>query len=256
MKPRDDFRVWLVVGALGSMALGVALMPLRSFTSASNLAFVFLAFTILVAERGGRVAALTTALISAMTLNFCLTEPYLTLNIDKRDDLVAFFALAACGLIAAAFGKRREALSEVVDRAGKEADVLKRLVESLRKEASLEEILRDLRNSFGLQAIALRDAGEKILAVSPEGSTPRAIPEMQLNPGTLFPSDETQLRFGVNGLRLPERGGRLNLKTGEQGFLSLDLWEGDTQGFATDQWRTLGIAVTILGLELSRRYAK
>jgi len=65
--------------------------------AASNLAFVFLAFTIVVAELAGRTPALVTALVSAMSLNFFLTEPYLTLAITKVDDVVAFFALAAAG---------------------------------------------------------------------------------------------------------------------------------------------------------------
>ena len=80
MKPGDDSRLWIVVGALGGLALGFMLIPLRSLTSASNLAFVFMAFTIVVAELGGRSAALVTAVVSAFTLNFFLTEPYMSLH--------------------------------------------------------------------------------------------------------------------------------------------------------------------------------
>jgi Na+/citrate or Na+/malate symporter len=61
MKPVDEGQVWIVTGAIGSMALGIALIPLRTLTSASNLAFVFLAFTIIVAELGGRADALVAA---------------------------------------------------------------------------------------------------------------------------------------------------------------------------------------------------
>ena len=93
----DDIRAWTVTGALGAMALAVALIPLRTTVSASNLAFAFLALTIVVAELGGRTPALVTALVSAMSLNFFLTEPYLTLAITKVDDVVAFFALIGCG---------------------------------------------------------------------------------------------------------------------------------------------------------------
>ncbi len=46
MRGTDDIRAWVITGALGSMALGVALIPLRSVVAAYNLAFVFLAFTI------------------------------------------------------------------------------------------------------------------------------------------------------------------------------------------------------------------
>src|SRR6266536_5227053 len=108
MKAQDEIRVWVVAGAAGAMVLSIVLIPLRTLTAASNLAFVFLAFTIGVAELGVRPAALVTAIVSAMSLNFFLAEPYLTLTIIKPDDVIAFVALAVCGLIAAAFGKRRE----------------------------------------------------------------------------------------------------------------------------------------------------
>ena len=70
MRRADDIRVWMVTGALGSMGLAIVLVPLRSTVSASNLAFVFMAFTIIVAELGGRGPALVTALVAAMSLNF------------------------------------------------------------------------------------------------------------------------------------------------------------------------------------------
>jgi two-component system sensor histidine kinase KdpD len=101
MRGDDQGLIWTVTGALGAMALGILLIPLRGVVAAANLAFAFIAFTIVVAEVGGRGPALVTGLMSALSLNFFLTEPYLTLSINRLDDLVAFFALAACGLIAA-----------------------------------------------------------------------------------------------------------------------------------------------------------
>src|SRR6266702_1197644 len=244
MKEQDEIRVWVVAGAAGSLVLSIVLIPFRTLTAASNLAFVFLAFTIVVAELGGRPAALVTAIVSAMSLNFFLTEPYLTLTITKPDDVIAFVALAACGLIAAAFGKRRERWSERAGRAGKELDLVKGLVEKLTDGIPLDEILGDLRRAFGLRAVALRDARERILAAVPLGSTPE-VPAAQLTPDTLVPSDERRLRFGARGLRLPEGGGRLSLRT-DRGSVSLDLWEADVQGLSLDESRTLAIAASIL----------
>ena len=253
MRREHEMLVWIVTGGLGAMELGVVLIPLRALTSASNLAFVFLVFTIVVAELGGRAGGLVTAVVSAISLNFFLTEPYLTLTITKPDDVVAFVALAACGLIAAAFGKRRERWSERAGRAGKELDLVKGLVEKLTDGIPLDEILGDLRRAFGLRAVALRDARERILAAVPLGSTPE-VPAAHLTPDTLVPSDERRLRFGARGLRLPEGGGRLSLRT-DRGSVSLDLWEGDTQGFDLEESRTLTIAAALLGLEISRRRA-
>ena len=243
----DDIRAWVITGALGSMALGIVLIPLRTMVAASNLAFVFLAFTIVVAELGGRGPALVTALVSAMSLNFFLTEPYLTLAITKTDDVVAFFALAACGLIAAAFGSRRERLSEVANRADRELLILTRLLERARGGRTPAALLQDLRTDFGLGGLVLRDGQGRVLAATPDTASALPTPRLALTADTLFaPADET-VRFGSKGMRLPEGGGRLTLQTA-RGPLTLDLWEGNEEGFTGDESRTLAIAASLLGL--------
>jgi len=252
MNRGDESRAWILTGALGALVLGVALIPLRRYTAASSFAFAFLAFTILVAELGGRAAALVTAVVSALSLNFFLTEPYLTLAITAPDDVIAFVGLAVCGLIAAAFGKRRERASEAAGRAGNELDVLKRLVEQLEKRQRLEDVLRHLQRSFGLRAVALRDAGDRIVAGVPPGSLPPEIPHTQIAPGAVFTPDEARVRFGAKGMRLPEDGARLHLGTGPDAW-SLDVWEGDPDGMTLDESQTLTVAASMLGLALSRR---
>jgi two-component system sensor histidine kinase KdpD len=247
MRGADDIRVWMVTGALGSMALAIALIPLRAMVAASNLAFVFLAFTIIVAELGGRGPALVTALVSAMSLNFFLTEPYLTLAISKTDDVIAFFALAACGFIAAAFGQRRERLSEAVGRADRELAILGRLVERARSRRPLDGHLQDLRAEFDLGGLVLRDEAGRVLAAVPADAGARPAPRLALDGATLFAAGDESPRMGTKGLRLPEGGGRLTLQTA-RGPLSLDLWEGNDQGFGLDESRTLAIAASILGL--------
>jgi two-component system sensor histidine kinase KdpD len=247
MSRTDDIRVWIVTGALGSMALAIALIPLRTLVAASNLAFVFMAFTIIVAELGGRGPALVTALVSAMSLNFFLTEPYLTLSITKREDVIAFFALAACGLIAAAFGRRRERLSEAVGRADRELAILNRLVERARSGRPLDGQLQDLRTEFDLGGLVLREASGRVLAAAPSDAGSRPTPRLALSSDTLFAVDDVSPRIGAKGLRLPEGGGRLTLQTA-RGAVSLDLWEGNDQGFGQDESRTLAVAVSILGL--------
>lgn len=247
MKGGDDARVWIVTGALGSMAMAIVLIPLRAQVSASNLAFVFMAFTIVVAELGGRAPALVSALVSAMSLNFFLTEPYLTLTITEREDVIAFFALAGCGLIAAAFGRRRERLSEVAGRAEHELAILSRFVEQARSGTAPGGLLEALRTEFRLGALVLRDASDRVLAAAPGGAGARPAPRRTLTAETLFaPGDDTP-RVGARGLRLPDGGGRLTLQTA-RGQISLDLWEGNDEGFSPDESRTLAIAASTLAL--------
>src|SRR5215510_9345286 len=93
--------VYMGAGPLAAILLGMALVPLRGFTTASNFTFLFLALTILVGEFGGRTAALATAVASALSLDFFLTEPYLHLSIDSKHDVIACLGLAGCGILAA-----------------------------------------------------------------------------------------------------------------------------------------------------------
>lgn len=249
MSRTDEARIWMVMGALGSLTLGALLVPLRTQVAASNLAFVFIAFTIVVAELGGRGAALLTALVAAMSLNFFLTEPYLTLAISKTDDVIAFVALAACGLIAAAFGRRRERLSDVAGRADQEMTTLARFAERARSGRGLDGLLQDLRAGFDLGGLVLRDESGRVLAAVPADAGARPAPRMALDGATLFAVADASPRMGAVGLRLPEDGGRLMLQTA-RGAVSLDLWEGNDRGFGLDESRTLAVAASILGLRM------
>ena len=130
---------------------------------------------------------------------------------------------------------------------------MKTIVGKLTAGVPLEEILGDLKRSFGLSAVVLRDAGERILVAVPLGSTPPP-PDAGLTLESLIPSEETRVRFGLRGVRLPAGGGRLRVPT-DRGPISVDLWEGDARGFDIDESRTLTIAASAIGLAVSRRHA-
>jgi len=253
MARQDSESLWIAIGALGAMALGVALIPFRTLTSASNLAFVFLVLTIVVAEVGGRIAGLATAVVSALSLNFFLTQPYLTLTIHRPDDVVAFVALAVSGLVAAAFGRRRARSSEMLGRARDDVEALERVADGLAAGASLEAVLEDLRRAFRLAGLVLRRADERLVAAAPLGYASRSTPAAALDPRTLL-GDERRHRLGRRGFRLPEGGGRLRL-AGDPEPLWLDLWEGDEEGLSRDEQRALVVATTILKLALRSRLA-
>jgi hypothetical protein len=248
MVREDTDLVWIVTGALGAMALGVALIPFRTLTTASNFAFVFLVFTIIVAELGGRPAGLTTAVVSALSLNFFLTEPYLTLTINRPDDIVAFVALAIAGLIAAAFGRRRARSYELLGRTRHDVDALERLADGLATGAPLEAVLEELRRAFRLGGLVVRHADDRLVAAAPSSYAVRSAPVVALEPRTLL-GDEPQHRLGPRGFRLPEGGGRLRLAADPEP-LWLDVWEGDEDGLSRDEHRAFAVAATMLKLAL------
>lgn len=199
MSQSDRGAVWFVIGVGGAVALGVALTALRTMVTASNLAFVFLALTIFVAEMGGRGPGLATAVVSALSLNFFLTEPYLSLEIHKPGDVGAFLALAACGLIAAAFGKRRVRAAEQVSRTRGDLDVLGRTGASLAARAPIEDVLEDLRRFFGLGGLVLRRADERLIAAAPPSQAALPPPSTQLDHRPWSPSTRECTRWGAPG---------------------------------------------------------
>jgi hypothetical protein len=246
MPRQDSESLWIAIGALGAMALGVTLIPFRTLTSASNLAFVFLVLTIVVAEVGGRAAGLATAVVSGLSLNFFLAEPYLTLTINRLDDVIAFAALTLSGLIAAAFGRRRARSSEMLGQARDDVEALNRIAGGLAAGGSLEAVLEDLRRAFRLAGLVLRCADERLVAAAPLDYASRSTPAVALDPRTLL-GNERRHRLGRRGFRLPEGGGRLRL-AGETEPLWLDLWEGDEEGLSKDEQRALVVATVMLGL--------
>jgi hypothetical protein len=246
MSQDDRSKVWFVIGVAGAVALGVALTPLRTVVSASNLAFVFIALTIVVAEMGGRAPGLTTAIVSALSLNFFLTEPYMSLEIHKPGDLGAFFALAACGLVAAAFGKRRVRSVEQATRRRGDLEVLGRTAASLTGHAPVEEVLEELRRAFGLGGLVLRRADERLIAAAPASQAELPPPSTELEPSTLAAARARVHTLGRTGFRFPPGGGRLPLSGREP--LVLDFWEGNTEGLTLDERRALAVAALMIGL--------
>ncbi len=120
-------------------------------------------------------------------------------------------------------------------------------MERARSGRPLEGQLQDLRAEFDLGGLVLRDEAGRVLAAVPTDAGSRPVPRMAVDGTTLFAAGDESPRMGTKGLRLPEGGGRLTLQTA-RGPVSLDLWEGNDQGFGLDESRTLAIAASILGL--------
>src|SRR5262245_50122306 len=182
---------YLGTGPLSAILLGMALVPLREWTTASNLAFAFMALTIVVAEWGGRWAAVATALFSALSLNFFLTKPYLRLAIHDPDDVIAFVGLALCGLVAAALGSRRGRTIHALTALRKQRDVLRALLRGWDVAASLEPqletVLRQARDAFPLVAAVVRDDRNGFVAGAFQPDGLRPVPDTVLHSDTLLP---------------------------------------------------------------------
>ena len=208
MEDREESWFYLSGGSLAAVVLGMALVPLRSFTTASNWTFVFLILTIGVAEFGGRWAAVATALCSALSLDFFLTEPYLRLSIADKHDVIAFAGLMFCGLSVAALGSTRaRQIADLEGRRGSIGTCSTRPWASSTgpgpAEAQLTRMLNTTRAVLPLAALAVRDGSGQVVAGT-AGAPSRSVPELILQPDLLLPG--TPRVVGRRGRPASRRG--------------------------------------------------
>jgi hypothetical protein len=256
IRPMDEESdlVYLGAGPLGAILLGMLFFPWRGVTHASNFTFAFLALTILVAEYGGRRAAVATALTSTLSLDFFLTEPYLRLEIANKDDLIAFLGLAAAGLIAAAFGSERGQGTAALRRARAQLDVIHSSLRVLENtdptERVLTELATTLRLAFPLSAVVVRNERGRVLAFS--GPTaPRPAADV-LRSEDLLSGHEPAEALKKRRLPFPPEGGRLDLYFGKEPMGALEIW-GNGVAALPEERRSLKDAARVLGAFLAGR---
>jgi hypothetical protein len=234
-----DRLIYLAGGPLAAVVLGMALVPLRGFTAASNFTFLFMALTILVAELGGRAAAVATALCSALSLDFFLTEPYRRLSIADKHDVIAFLGLTVCGLIAAAVGSQRgervRSLRAIREHLALVHSGLEQLERGVPPDLGLTRVLGAIRHVLPLAAAVVRDTRGNLLAAT-ERAHAMGLPARSLELDALAP--------------LPPEGARLALVAGGRQVGWLDVW-GDGRPASADSRRALFDTARLLALVLA-----
>jgi hypothetical protein len=240
-------------GPLAAILLGIFLMPLRGVTTASNLAFAFMALTIVVSELGGRGAAIATALVSALSLDFFLTQPYLYLSIADKHDMIAFVGLAVCGLIAASLGSQRGERLAALRRVRKHRDLLHSILaqwdRGLPGDEQLTNILRAARDVLPLDAVAVRDEKGRVVTSAGGGAALRPVPEDILEPDTLRPARSTG-EPPRRDLALPASGGRLALVSGHRLLGWLDIW-GNGAEAGVEAQRAVSDVARLIAIQLA-----
>jgi hypothetical protein len=243
---------YLGAGPIAAILLGMALVPFRGFTTASNFTFVFLALTIAVGEFGGRAAAVATAVSSALSLNFFLTRPYMTLVIADRHDVIAFLGLAGCGLLAASLASERGRWA-APPAPKKQVDLIHATVAELQEagplEARLARTLDACRLALPVAAAVVRDTANNVRSASGRGHEGPA-PAPVLDPDTLLPSGRGREALPRRGLPLPVDGGRLALVAGKRQVGWLDVW-GDGAPASLESRRTLSAVARVIAALLA-----
>ncbi|POM23818.1 Sensor protein KdpD [Actinomadura rubteroloni] len=213
---------------LGAFALAVAGLPLLVFAltrtrglGLSGDILFFLSAVVGVALLGGLWPALFTAVTGFLLLNWYFTPPFHRLTIADQGNWVALvvFVLVGAGVSAVVDRAARRA-REAADL-GAEAEVLSTLAGNvLRGERALDDLLRRLRETFGLTSVTLLErpaesGGWRVVATV--GGRPCTAPD---EADTGIPID-AGLVLALRGRPLPARDRRILEAFGVQAAVAL-----------------------------------
>lgn len=86
-------------GVVATVAVGLALVPLRETLGAVNAALVMAGLIVVSAEFGGRLAGVVVGVVGSLVFNVFHTQPYLEFVIERPEEAVAAVMLVAFGLL-------------------------------------------------------------------------------------------------------------------------------------------------------------
>lgn len=156
---RSRRRSGVLVAGLGLPLLTTALVTVRSSLAVESMLMLYLLAVVLVAAIGGIVAAMLAAVASFLLVNWFLTPPYYTFEVENRDaaiDLFVFVVVAVLVSVTVELGARNR---EAAERTRMESRLISRLSSADFSGASLTAVLEQVRGLFGMSTVCLVDPG-------------------------------------------------------------------------------------------------
>jgi hypothetical protein len=146
--------IGLAVGVLGTLALSVAMIPLRDHLNNDIMALALVVPVLIGAVLGGRRAGAVSALTAALCFDFFFTLPYLTLRIASSDDVGTALVLLIVAFISAEVGIRARQGGRAAREARSDLDRLCRVIEIAANDGDIEDVVSatraELIGLFGL----------------------------------------------------------------------------------------------------------
>ncbi|MFE2871249.1 ATP-binding protein [Embleya sp. NPDC059259] len=193
---------WAVV-LLGPLALTAALVPHRSDSALPEEILLFLALTVAVALFGGLWQAVTTAVLGSVLLDYYLTPPMDTLDIAAPGNILALVVFVVMALVVASVVDLAARRTQQAARSQAESETLSFLAGSvLRGEQALPALLERVRETFGMESVALLRCEGPHGAWTDVGSVGPNPPSRPDAADVEVPIDET-LALALSGRPLP-----------------------------------------------------
>jgi K+-sensing histidine kinase KdpD len=178
---RSRRRAGLVLSLLGLPLITAVLLTVRGSLELDSILLIYLLAVVLVAVVGGLTAALVAAVTSFLLANWFLTPPYYTFVVEGRDrlvQLVVFVVVAGLVSITVDIGARDRVSAE---RNRMEARLLSQLTSSEIGTATVEGVLRHIRDLFELPRVELVSPSEaESTLLAAVGETHEATPSITI----------------------------------------------------------------------------
>ncbi|MFC9502060.1 DUF4118 domain-containing protein [Streptomyces sp. NPDC057002] len=173
-------RGW-IVGVLGPAVLTWLLTSATPDVGLANDMLLFLTLTVASALLGGLIPALASAVVGSLLLNWYFTPPVHTLTIADPKNIVAIAIFVGVAVSVASVVDLAARRTHQAARLRAESEILSFLAGNvLRGETSLEELLERVRETFGMESVALlerTDETEPWTCASSVGPRPAENPD-------------------------------------------------------------------------------
>ncbi|MFE7762125.1 ATP-binding protein [Streptomyces sp. NPDC057438] len=153
---------WLV-GTAGPLLLALVLAGSATDLGLTNDMLLFLTLTVAAALLGGLLPALAAAVLGSLLLNWFFTPPVHTLTVDDPTNIVAIVVFIGVAVAVASVVDLAARRTHQAARLRAESEILSFLAGSvLRGETSLEALLARVRETFGMESVALLERGSDV----------------------------------------------------------------------------------------------
>jgi hypothetical protein len=136
------------LGVLTAILVAGLLVPVRDWIGASNVALVLAIVVVGAAMLGGRLAGAITSLAAAIAFDFFHTEPYYSLRIDKREDIIAAVLLLVIGVSVGQLAAWGAGNRQVASQHAKSATRLEEVAAVVAAGAPLEDLWPVVRRAL------------------------------------------------------------------------------------------------------------
>jgi K+-sensing histidine kinase KdpD len=131
----------VAIAGLVPVAVGAALVSLRSELVSTNLALILVVFVVFGGVIGGRLGGALAATTAVLSFDFFLTRPYLSLHISSADDVETTLLLLLVGLIAGQLAIRSQSHRTAAERGRSEIHQLTRIADLVARGEDPADVL-------------------------------------------------------------------------------------------------------------------